>query len=255
LALSGALGVLVLAASTVYLFPLAALRTAPPMLAPPVRSPIATSSYDPRLDAGHIPAAITGEEILPVALLTAAADQPALEAPAASAPGAADKPAAAGKPAAALVLANAGKTKPAAGSPHPAATPASDTPGGAPAVVLLASKGANAGSTARKPNGPAGGASYSGGAFGGRDDRQGIIARFTSAYDYFPEAGADGSVQVNRTKEKTNKLAPGSKNAEITVEEPTGEEAADRSADKGADDKDKLDPEALKEKLEKRFDR
>lgn len=239
LALSGAIGVLLLAATTVYLN--GPLYLSAPAMATAAREPgPANSTYDPQLDRGHIPAAIAGEEIIPLEMLLAAAAQaqqpldavttpPGQTAPAVKAPGSVLPG----------VMADAGLGQ-VKRTPVQAKHPATGKPGGGrgPSVEQLASN------PAPKPvpagvNDPLRGASSSGEAFGG-----------TVSYSYFPEGTATDQ-PVNQAKEKASKLAKqGAKDGEIVVEAQ-----ADKPSENDDENADKLDAEALKEKLEKRFDR
>jgi hypothetical protein len=242
LALTGAIGVLFLAATTVYFnYPYAPVAPVMATAAPPA----AASSYDPRNDRGHLPnpASIgAGEELIPEAVLLAGfwpAEETELPAQPAIEPGV--------QPATLpLQLASAKpvqqKTPLAAKQPG-AAKPAA---GHAPAVVILAG---NIGAAKDQPmaNKQPGGTSSDSGAFNGA-----VVSRFT----HFPEGEGKDDDTVNRTKEQTNKVvkaAKGSKGAsgnDIVVTDPA--DNVDNS-DKDDEKVDKLDPEALKDKLEKRF--
>ncbi len=242
LATSGALGLLLLAATAVFLNrPHAPFVPVMATTAQPVAA--ADSTYDPRTDPGHIPAFIEGEEVLGGSVLLAAlldqqsmpGAQPATQLlPAASGAGATAPP---------LQLAGTGRAQP--GAPAAKTTPSAIRSAGhaGPAVEILASAKPAQGQP--RANIVPGAASSSGDAFNGTVS----AARF----NWFPEADKT-DISVNQAKDKANKLAKGSKGQEIVVEDPADEDV-DNSAGTDEDNADKLDPEALKDKLEKRFDR
>ena len=242
LALTGAIGVLFLAATTVFFnYPYAPVAPVMANTAPPV----VTSSYDPRNDRGHLPNPASigeGEELIPEAVLMAGLsqeEQPVQTMPAVESgvkPSTLPLQLASVKP---------GQLKaPAAAKQSGAAQP---TTGHAPAVVILAGNISPA-KTQPMANKQPGGTSTDSGAFYGA-----TVSRFT----HFPEGEGKDDDPGNRAKEQTNKVAKaakGSKGAsghDIVVADPT--DNVDNSNDKDDEKVDKLDPEALKDKLEKRF--
>jgi hypothetical protein len=245
LALSGAFGVLLLAATTVYL-------NGPHMLSAPAMANAArgtgqaNSTYDPQLDRGHIPASIEGEEIIPFEMLLAAASQsqqPETSVTVPTGQAALDGGSVVGIKPGVMADAKPGQMKPVPASAKPQAQ---GKAGGSrvPSVEVVANNSTPAKSPAAA-NTPRNGASYSGEAFGG------TIARMedTSPYTFFPESVATDE-PVNQAKDKAGKLVKkGAKDGDIVVEAP-----ADKSSENEDEDADKLDAEALKEKLEKRFD-
>jgi hypothetical protein len=243
LALTGAIGVLFLAATTVYLnYPLA---PSAPMMATAAQPAAAGSTYDPRDDRGHLPnpASLSeGEELIPETVLLAGLVQQDQAEP--TAQPAMDDAAKAATPPLQLASVKPAQPKTLPAVKQPGATkPAA---GHAPAVVILA---ANTGTAKAQPmaNNRPSGTSSDFGAFNGA-----TVSRFT----HFPEGEGKDDDTVNRAKEQTNKVAKAAKGSkgtaghDIVVTDPA--DNVDNSGDK--DEKvDKLDPEALKDKLEKRF--
>lgn len=240
-AVTGAFGVLLLAATTVLLNrPQAPL--APVMATTGQPAPAAASTYDPRTDPGHIPASIEGEEVLGGSVLLSAllAQSSAPESQLA----AGLQPAEHGAGATAPPQQPAGAGRGAASAAAPKYAPPASKAGGprAPAVEIMAS--AKPAQPQPRTNAvPA--SSSSGDAFNGTVS----AARF----NWFPEVGK-ADVPVNRAKEKAGNLAKGTSGQEIVVELSSAD-LVDNSAGAEEDKADKLDPEALKDKLEKRFDR
>ena len=246
LILSGAMGILLLAATTVY-FNGPQLTSAPAM-ANAARGTVQANptTYDPRLDRGHIPASIEGEEIIPFELLLAAAaqaQQPAGDItlpPGQAALGLGTAP---GIKPGVMADAKQGLAKPVTATTPQAKGKSGSTRG--PSVELVAMN-STAGKAPAAANTAHNGASYDGGAFNG------TIASLkdTSPYAYFPESDTE-TESVNQAKDKAGKLAKkGAKDAEVVVETPV-----EKTSDNESEDADKLDAEALKEKLEKRFNK
>jgi len=244
LALSGAAGAVLLTATTVYL---SGMHFNPSTPTPP---PTRLASADPggpgkqQSARAYIPASVPGEEILPEGWTPPAAPlgHPApmiVASSAVPASGAASQPA---KAAGAPVLASLPVKQHAA-----AQKPRGDGRANEAVSVVLASYMPPAARPATA-NTPVGASSSSGGAFNA------TISRFT----YFPEAETAPPV-VNRAKEKTKHLkptSPGSSTPEVVVDD-TNEpvDSVDKETGAQPQDVDKLDPQALKDRLESSLDK
>jgi hypothetical protein len=258
----GALGVALLTA-TVY------------FVQPAVSVPFAkrTQHETPRytadaMDAAHseafIPREIPGEEILPNGW-TPEIDQPALDQPSQEeAPTQETIPAAAKPNGPGVVIAAnipATKTQPAAAKPAPVAIPAaikrSAGSQGATDVVILAANTSNSKQAPRVANTASRSASMGSGSFAGGAETGMLSA--SHKFDYFPESGKLSPTPLNQAKDGAKKLNKNRKRGgqaeEIIAQDPENPVGHDGDTADGKNPGDKLDPDELKAKLEKRFNK
>ena len=160
-----------------------------------------------------------------------------------------------GVPEAGAILASApAKPAPAQPAAKPAAAPATKRAAltGATDVLILASNGSATRSPVRPANRSTGGASISSGSFAGGKEVGSLSV--THNFNWFPES-ENQPTQVNQTKQAANKLVGGKREGqanEIVPVDPENpvEHESDKAKKKSSD---KLDPDELKAKLEKRF--